>query len=378
MRVHELYLRSRIALLAVLALVAVTIGWIGTPSATAAPTWRPIPSAPISGRFGAAAVWTGREVLIWGGVHRGRTVQALSDGAAYDPARDRWTRIAGPPPDVIGGGGDGSTWIGHAAVFWAGNSPDGPARGAVYRPATNSWRRLPAGPLGPREGYDSFWTGDELVILGGTSGDALATPVGAAVDPFVGSWRRLPGLRALHGLRPSGIVWTGGLAYIGGTLTSRTATGWTSAPVFASYDPVTDTVAEIDINGPGTTSFSPIAWTGSDVIGTGDSVTDLLSYDPETDTWSAHAPAPCSVPDDSYPQSAWLGDRFAVACRRAAIDVYDVATDTWQRVAAGTSPFNQLSGSQIVWTGNELFVWSGVADRRYNPTPNVGARIELR
>jgi len=53
----------------------------------------------------------------------------------------------------------------------------------VYDPDTDSWRRLPAGPLGRREGYSSVWTGTELVVLGGTLGDTIAAPSAAAVDP---------------------------------------------------------------------------------------------------------------------------------------------------------------------------------------------------
>jgi hypothetical protein len=60
-------------------------------------TWRvtaPAP-APIAGRDGAAAVWTGRQLLVWGG--RGRSgsqgLHPLCDGAAYYPPA-----TAGSPP----------------------------------------------------------------------------------------------------------------------------------------------------------------------------------------------------------------------------------------------------------------------------------------
>jgi hypothetical protein len=58
-------------------------------------TWRVTAPAPIAGRDGAAAVWTGRQLLVWGG--RGRSgsqgLHPLCDGAAYYPPA-----TAGSPP----------------------------------------------------------------------------------------------------------------------------------------------------------------------------------------------------------------------------------------------------------------------------------------
>lgn len=120
-------------------------------------------------------------MVVWGGVRSGN-VDEVSDEAAYNPATRTWRTIASPPSGVLGGGGDGATWTGDAAVFWAGNSSHGPAAGAVYDPRTDSWERLPLGPLGPREAYASVWTGKELLIISGTEGDGFATPIAAAVD----------------------------------------------------------------------------------------------------------------------------------------------------------------------------------------------------
>ncbi|HET6495871.1 MAG TPA: kelch repeat-containing protein, partial [Thermoleophilia bacterium] len=57
--------------------------------------WTPLPTetAP-SPRFGAACVWTGKEVLIWGGFDQkeGRNVQ-IYDGAAYDPEKRTWREL---------------------------------------------------------------------------------------------------------------------------------------------------------------------------------------------------------------------------------------------------------------------------------------------
>src|SRR3990170_6710074 len=174
-----------------------------------APTWQALPQAPIVGRLGPAAVWTGTEMIIWGGSARSGKIERGYEGAAYNPVTRTWRTIAASPLGVQGGGA-GVVWTGDEMVVWASNSPDGPVDAAVYDPSTDSWRRLPAGPLGKREGYASAWTGEELIVVGGSLGDTLAKPVAAALDPRTGSWRLLAALNRITGLMPSpGLVWDG-------------------------------------------------------------------------------------------------------------------------------------------------------------------------
>ena len=202
------------------------------------------------GRIGAGAVWTGEEMIVWGGVSRRGTIEPVGDGAAYDPAADSWRGIAPAPSGVLGAPGAGAAWTGTTAVFWAGNSPDGPSAGGVYDPTTDSWQRMPDGPLGPREGYVSVWTGTELLIVGGTSGDGFAHPVAAAFDPRAGSWRLLPALNELGTLRPTGAVWNGERVFLAGSRYLCPEEGSACAevsPVLLDYDPSTDDVEEIDL-----------------------------------------------------------------------------------------------------------------------------------
>lgn len=74
---------------------------------------------------------------------------------------------------------------------------------------------------------------------------------------------------------------------------------------------------------------------------------------------------------------AFLGDRYVAACGRDALQIYSLASDTWEIVQAGHSPLNSREGSAIAWTGSDLIVWSGVSRRTGNPTPNGGKRITL-
>jgi hypothetical protein len=58
--------------------------------------WRKLPRAPIKPRFEHSAIWTGTEVIVFGGTWDFGHI-ALGDGAIYDPQRNHWTRLV---PDL--------------------------------------------------------------------------------------------------------------------------------------------------------------------------------------------------------------------------------------------------------------------------------------
>ena len=71
----------------------------GLAYAPATDAWRVLPDAPIPSRPYASGVWTGTELLVWGGydVSTDGHVTGADDGAAYDPATDTW-RDGDPQP----------------------------------------------------------------------------------------------------------------------------------------------------------------------------------------------------------------------------------------------------------------------------------------
>ena len=57
----------------------------------------------------------------------------------------------------------------------AATAPDGPPPppvGGSYDPAANRWQPVPAGPLSGRVLHSAVWTGQEMLVWGGTAGDA--------------------------------------------------------------------------------------------------------------------------------------------------------------------------------------------------------------
>jgi hypothetical protein len=187
----------------------------------ASESWRVIPPAPLSPRAAHVAVWTGEEMIVWGGsrpLHPLREEEELPlyDGAAYDPRRDTWrrlppTRLLAPPPpvrDVIQAGDEpnlNAVWTGDTMLIW------GPNGGASYDPDSNRWERVPRPPSGVvYDGSTAVWTGQEMIVWGGLlpgTGDKFVA-TGAAYDPQRKQWRPLP--RApIPGRDQHAAVWTG-------------------------------------------------------------------------------------------------------------------------------------------------------------------------
>ena len=72
---------------------------------------------------GMAAAWTGRQLVVWGGQAPGGNWQAAAAGAAYDPAADRWEVL--PPAPIAARFGASAVWTGREVLFWGGQGgPD--------------------------------------------------------------------------------------------------------------------------------------------------------------------------------------------------------------------------------------------------------------
>jgi hypothetical protein len=93
------------------------LGPLSMPTAT----WRATAPAPIAGRDGAAAVWTGRQLPVWGGHGRSGSqgLHPLCDGAAYYPAGDRWQSTPNAPAGVQGSS-VAAAWTGTRMLVWDG------------------------------------------------------------------------------------------------------------------------------------------------------------------------------------------------------------------------------------------------------------------
>ena len=130
----------------------------------AADTWKRLAPPPFSGlRFGGAAAWNGREVIVAG------TGRSARSAFAYDPAKNRWRRLAPLPFGLH----DASTfWSGHRLLVWGGSET---TRGLAYDPRADRWSVLPAAPL-RGSGEALAWTGRSLLVGSGIRTSAFTPP----------------------------------------------------------------------------------------------------------------------------------------------------------------------------------------------------------
>lgn len=136
---------------------------VSTPRPATMSTWHALPPSGLGARGGAVVVWTGREVLVWGG-YRGdlNGLLALQSGAAYDPTTGAWRAIADNQwahPGAVG------VWASDRLYVLAKNG------GAVYSPATNTWHDIGMLPESSGGFIGGTWSGTTLfgVVYGGSS-----------------------------------------------------------------------------------------------------------------------------------------------------------------------------------------------------------------
>jgi N-acetylneuraminic acid mutarotase len=123
----------------------------------ASDSWTPNnPAFAPAGRIGHSAIWTGTEMIVWGGVANG-TFEVTNTGGRYNPSTDSWTptSLNGVPMARAGHSG---VWTGSEMIIWGGGDTAGDFNtGSRYNPGTNSWTPLttvnaPLGLITPRSG----------------------------------------------------------------------------------------------------------------------------------------------------------------------------------------------------------------------------------
>lgn len=269
--------------------------------------WRRLPSpGPTDAFMSYRAVWTGKEMLVWG--------QGLRE--AFNPATGRWRRL--PPPPLAAHDGAGLVvWTGRELIGWGGGCcGDAFSDGAAYNPTTNTWRKLPRPPVGGQQSPVGVWTGRELVVVNGRDADGKAVG-GAAYSPATDTWRRIASLPASHS--GGNAVWDGRdvLVVGGGTKISRSRPPAPARTLYA-YGPGANRWRQLRSLQAGRAEAAAV-WTGRRLLvwgGETGSAGSLylapygLAYDPTSDRWSQLPPAPLQGRLD--PTAIWSGHGLIV------------------------------------------------------------------
>ncbi len=323
--------------------------------------------APV-GRYGHTAIWTGSEMLIWGGYfHAGNF---LSDGAHYNPATNVWTPITTTKAPV-GRLRHTAIWTGQEMIVWGGESGGGGATtnsGGRYSPTTDTWTPITTtdAPTS-REMHSAVWTGSEMIVWGGCSTIFCSQGFndGGRYNPANDTWTPITGTASLPARNAHQALWTGN---------SMIVWGGTTDPEGSSFDPDTNTWKPITTtNAPTSTFWSAGVWTGEEMIVWGGCTVFLTSpctsyvqsgarYRPTTDTWIPITTT--NAPAARWTHTAiWTGVEFIVwgGCGAGCYNTggrYDPATKVWTATSITNAP-SPRSFHRAVWTGGAMIVWGG-------------------
>jgi N-acetylneuraminic acid mutarotase len=250
-------------------------------------TWKPVSEwkAP-SARVDFSAVWTGREMLVWGGFtdthsrYQGYHANAhLNTGGRYNPSADSWKTITteGAPSKRCA---NTAVWTGKEMIVWGGaNATRALNDGARYNPARDSWKPVSAdGAPSPRLAHVAVWTGKEMIVWGGTTRETDTEGVyfenGARYNPETDTWRPLSTIGAPKGRVVGTAVWTGKEMIVwGGANDAQAREGEAGFDpnryigTGARYNPATDTWTEMTLTGAPSPRVAPSGvWTGEGLL----------------------------------------------------------------------------------------------------------------
>jgi N-acetylneuraminic acid mutarotase len=322
-------------------------------------------SGPPEARDGHTSVWTGSEMIVWGGVH-GSTNTDFNDGGRYTPATDTWlpTTITGAP---AARSVHTAVWTGSEMIIWGGyDGANGLNDGGRYNPSTNSWVPTAiSAALAGRYSHTAVWTGTEMIVWGGGTND------GGRYNPSTDSWvvTTTSGAPTARGYHTA--VWTGTEMIVWG---GGTNDGGRYDPSMDSWEPTTTSGA------PTGRYYHTAVWAGTEMIVwggyTGGANNDGGRYNPSTNSWEPTTTS--GAPTGRYFHTAvWTGTEMIVwGGYTGGADNdggrYNPSTNSWVMTPTSGAPAGRSSHT-AVWTGTEMIVWGG-GDRsdggRYNPSTN--------
>ena len=356
-------------------------------------------SAP-SARRSQTAIWTGTEMIVWGGsenyVYQGNIQNRNTNtGGKYNSSTNSWIGLQNQPGTPTTRDMHTAVWTGSEMIIWGGYQDSqqtnfgwanaGPTNtGSSYNPSTNSWNptTITEGPS-ERYGHTAIWTGTNMIIWGGAIfGSNSFTNSGSSYHPSTFNWTALPNPNS--STAPSArwqhtAIWTGTEMIVwGGAIDS----GSTSTNTGGRFNPSTNTWTALSTDGAPSARYGHTAiWTGSEMIIWGGNGRTGGRYDPSTNVWSA-----LSVEESPVGRghtAIWNGREMIVWGGKEVINgiltysnsggSYNPVTNLWAPIqSSGAS--SARAGHSAVWDGAKMIIWGG-GDIGSNSFVNTGGRL---
>ena len=308
-----------------------------------------------------AAVWTGTEMIIWGGIN-GSGI--LNTGGRYSPSTDSWVATStNNAPSARWG--HTAVWTGNEMIIWGGGSNTSILKtGGRYNPSTDSWvATTTTGAPFARRVHTAVWTGSEMIVWGGfgAHGDENT---GRRYNPSTDRWVAMTTTGAPTGRDGHTAVWTGTEMIVWGGANDIDPNGLNTG---GRYNPSTNSwVATSTTNAPDARIIPTGVWTGSEMIVWGgyDNHPPAKNtggrYNPGTNSWVATSTS--NAPDGRFYHTAvWTGTEMIVWGGYVFLNTggrYNPSTDSWVATTTTGAPAGRNLHT-AVWTGTEMIVWGG-------------------
>lgn len=332
-------------------------------------TWATVQSSGAPSRREAhTSVWTGSEMIVWGG-YDVTTLLDTNTGGRYNPATDSWS------PTSTTGAPDArdthtAVWTGAKMVIWGGGNENLEPKntGGLYNPATNSW--APTSITNPpiaRVIHTAVWSGTRMIVWGGWDG-LTTVNTGGRYDPVANTWAGVTTSGAPPPRDSQTAVWTGTKMVIWGGEDAN------AVPLNSGgrYDPVGDTWGGITPTGnPVARYYHTAVWTGNRMVvwggfnGSGDLNTGGR-YDPTANSWTgtstSGAPlareSAVAVWTDSLSEMVVWGGGNGPISQLSSGGRYNPSTNVWTAMSQLAAPSGRRYHT-AVWTGSEMIIWGG-------------------
>jgi hypothetical protein len=289
-----------------------------------------LPPGPLSGRWSPDVVWTGDDMVVWGGsVDPGQPT--LTDGAAFDPGTDQWRMMSSPP--LSGQQATRAVWAGQEMVVL------GEETTAAWGPRGDSWRVIAGGIIPPLDPGMTVATGSEIITW---------TPEGLYRLPAGRDWESMPDpALGEPGLGGSVLRIVGSqLVAIGQDDCERLVTRWEGG---RWSEPL-----RIALGAPGTSCGRPNQTAVLDdvLVMWDDTSGEVISVDPESGETTEEPLFPLSAMEHASGPLA-LDDGFLVTAGLEAA-VFQAGEGRW-----ATSELPGLGTDvDMLWTGDEVLMWA--------------------
>src|SRR6266540_2551611 len=333
-------------------------------------------------RWYHTAVWTGSEMIVWGG---GNNTGYLNTGGRYNPSTDSWTATSTTNAPA-GRGVHTAVWTGSEMIVWGGFVGSNYLNnGGKYNPGTDTWiATSTTNTPDARGSHTAVWTGSEMIVWGGDSASG-AVNSGGRYDPNTNSWTAMSTATAPDARHDHTVVWTGSemIAWGGDDEFSIFDTG-------GRYNPLTDSWTATSVtNAPSVRYHHTAVWTGSEMIVWGGysgsnfvntegrycaqfaaptpTATPTAAPCASVGSWTEQAPYPIVTSGQAVASIGGNVYSFGGIANNTAIAnayKYSPAMNIWMPIASLPAPRGWFSGTT---DGTYIYLLGGV-DQNFNTT----------